>query len=90
MHGRAAPGNNNEMNGKDYLKTPAPQGPDFVGVGMQKCGTSWLAEMLAQHPDVLVRKKEINFFVRFYRKGYGWYDHHLGALFCYPVPATQH
>lgn len=54
--------------------TSERKGPDFVGVGMQKCGTSWVADMLAQHPGVLMRKKEINFFVRYYSKGYRWYE----------------
>ena len=48
-------------------------GPDFIGVGMQKCGTSWLADIVAQHPDILMHKKEINFFVRHFHKGYHWY-----------------
>jgi len=29
---------------------------------------------LAQHPRLLIRKKEISFFVRFYHKGYRWYN----------------
>ncbi len=50
-------------------------GPDFVGVGIQKGGTTWLGEVVAQHPQVLMRKKEIDFFVRFFHKGYRWYEH---------------
>ena len=49
------------------------EGPDFVVVGVQKSGTTWLGEMLAQHPGVLMRKKELDFFIRFYHKGYDWY-----------------
>lgn len=52
---------------------PVSAGPDFVGVGMQRCGTTWAADMLSQHPGILIRKKEINFFVRYYRKGTRWY-----------------
>lgn len=51
------------------------EGPDFVGVGVQKCGTSWIGNILAQHPQVLLEKKEISFFVRHFHRGYGWYHH---------------
>lgn len=50
-----------------------PGGPDFIGIGAQKCGTSWVADILAQHPGVLIRKKEVNFFVRRFHRGYRWY-----------------
>ena len=50
------------------------RGPDFVGIGVQKSGTTWLAHILAQHPDILMRKKEIRFFVRFFHRGYDWYE----------------
>ena len=53
---------------------PRERGPDFVGVGVQKSGTNWLADVLGQHPDVLIRKKEISFFVRHFHRGYGWYE----------------
>ena len=56
-------------------RSPRPEGPDFVGVGVQKGGTTWLGEILAQHPQVLMSKKEINFFVRYFHKGYSWYHH---------------
>jgi hypothetical protein len=29
-----------------------PRGPDFLGVGPEKTGTSWMYEQLAAHPDV--------------------------------------
>ena len=61
------------MTAQTSVKPLLREGPDFVGVGVQKGGTSWLAEMIAQHPGVLMRKKEINFFVRNYHRGYGWY-----------------
>lgn len=35
----------------------------FIGIGAPKCGTSWLWEMLRQHPDVyLPEKKELHYF----------------------------
>ena len=37
--------------------------PDFLGVGMQKAGTSWLYEQLRNHPDAwLPKRKELHFF----------------------------
>lgn len=61
------------MSTAPLTRTPRPQGPDFVGVGVQKAGTSWVGHILAQHPQLLMSKKEINFFVRYYHKGYRWY-----------------
>jgi hypothetical protein len=53
--------------------TSEPSGPsrppDFVGVGAQKCGTSWWYSLLRQHPDVAKgrgRGKELHFFDDFY------------------------
>lgn len=38
--------------------------PDFMCIGAQRAGTSWLGHHLRQHPDVLIRKKEIHYFDR--------------------------
>jgi hypothetical protein len=39
--------------------------PDFICIGSQKAGTSWLFEALRQHPDVwLAPYKEVHFFDR--------------------------
>ena len=48
-------------------------GPDFVGIGVQKSGTTWVGEVLEQHPSVLMRKKEISFFIHHFHRGYDWY-----------------
>src|SRR3989344_5640213 len=38
---------------------------DFIGVGAPKCGTTWIAECLAEHPDVCFSwNKEPHFFNR--------------------------
>lgn len=38
---------------------------DFICVGAEKCGTTWLAEMLRQHPRVFVPpQKELHYFNR--------------------------
>lgn len=54
--------------------------PDFLIIGAQKCGTTWLWEMLRQHPGTDLRnRKEIHFFSssKNYRKGIEWYYHHF-------------
>jgi len=48
-------------------------GPDFIGVGVQKSGTTWVARRLAEHPQILLGKKEISFFTHEFHRGYGWY-----------------
>ena len=50
--------------------------PTFLVIGAQKCGTSWLAHMIRQHPEVsAAEKKELHFFdlVDNYKRGLGWY-----------------
>ncbi len=35
---------------------------DFIGVGAPKCGTTWVAQCLSEHPQICLSKpKEINF-----------------------------
>ena len=48
-------------------------GPDFVGVGAQKSGTTWVGDILSQHPQIMMRKKELSFFIHHFHKGYEWY-----------------
>lgn len=48
--------------------------PDFMIIGVQKGGTTFLYDLLVQHPDVRpARTKEIGFFDRFRGRGLGWY-----------------
>lgn len=43
--------------------------PNFLLIGAQKCGTSWLANKIRQHPDVFApEEKELHFFDK--RKAY--------------------
>ena len=54
--------------------------PDFLIIGGQKCGTTWLWNMLHQHPETdLPEKKEIHYFggIENYRKGIQWYYNHF-------------
>lgn len=48
--------------------------PDFVGVGVQKSGTTWWFELIVSHPEVFHRPeihKERHFFARFARDRFG-------------------
>ena len=39
--------------------------PTFLGLGSQRCGSSWLWSVLNNHPHVRVsKKKEVNFFTK--------------------------
>lgn len=51
--------------------------PTFLGIGVQKAGTSWLASLLAQHPEVaMAPDKEVHYFDSRVRtaRGLGWYE----------------
>jgi hypothetical protein len=38
--------------------------PDFIGIGAQKAGTTWLHHNLQAHPGIFVPKKEVHYFNR--------------------------
>jgi hypothetical protein len=74
---------------------------DFVAVGPQRTGTSWLDQMLRRHPSVCLPRqvKETMFFEQHWDKGAAWYAAHFpacgeGALrgevapTCFDVPAA--
>lgn len=47
---------------------------DFICIGANKSGTTWLYEMVRQHPEICVSKvKEPHFYSHNYDKGYEWY-----------------
>lgn len=79
--------------------------PTFVGIGAQKCASSWLYRVLEHHPEVGVsREKEVDFFSHRFDHGYRWYERrfeHCGgrkaigevspSYFCEPAaPARIH
>ncbi len=56
---------------------PCPSGwrigpPDFIGVGVQRCGTTRWFDLLASHPEVVpsMAAKELHYFDRFYAGGF--------------------
>jgi len=54
-------------------------GVDFVGVGAQRSGTSWLHACLYEHPAICAPIKELHFFSRErnYERGLDWYVGHF-------------
>ena len=54
--------------------------PDFLGIGTQKGGTTYLHGLLQQHPQVyLAHPKELHFFSLHHHRGLEWYGHHFDA-----------
>lgn len=55
--------------------------PDFLVIGAQRCGTTWLYENLRSHPEIFMPEtKEINFFSSIngnFDKGGDWYKDHF-------------
>jgi hypothetical protein len=50
--------------------------PDFIGLGVEKAGTSWIFACLYEHPEICIPKKEVNFFSEkiSWDKGNEWYE----------------
>lgn len=55
--------------------------PNFLIIGAQKAGTTWLAALLRQHPEVFLAPGEVHFFDKAerYRLGLDWYASHFAA-----------
>jgi hypothetical protein len=52
--------------------------PSFIGIGAQKCATSWVYRVLEDHPEaVLSEPKELHFFSSYFDHGYQWYEQHF-------------
>lgn len=55
--------------------------PQFLGIGGQKCGTTWLDKMLRFHPHLgLPPRKEMHFFDANYWRGLDWYRFHFRKM----------
>ncbi len=49
-----------------------------LGIGGQKCASSWLHAIAGSHPEIAVSTpKEVDFFSYFFDRGYQWYDSHF-------------
>jgi len=52
--------------------------PNFLYIGPDKAGSSWLHEVLLAHPQVyMTPAKDLYFFDRYYDKGTDWYASHF-------------
>ena len=48
--------------------------PNFVGIGGQKCASTWISECLRSHPEIFMSSpKELRYFVDNESKGIEWY-----------------
>jgi hypothetical protein len=53
--------------------------PDFIGIGAPRSGTRWLAQCLAEHPEISLPPDEVYFFTKrrivhsFWERGVDWY-----------------
>ena len=55
--------------------------PNFIGIGAQKCATTWLYDLLDLHPEVgLSPLKEIHFFSQYFGYGLQWYQSHFSEV----------
>ncbi len=65
------------MNQRSSPKAPSIKTklPNFLCIGIEKCGTTSLYDLLKQHPDIgLSRYKETQFFNNHWDKGLAWYQ----------------
>jgi len=52
--------------------------PNFLYIGPDKAGSSWLHEVLLAHPQIFMTPaKDLYFFDRYYEKGTDWYAGHF-------------
>ncbi|TRW97464.1 sulfotransferase [Paracoccus sp. M683] len=64
----------------DWDAPGKPRKPTIIGIGAQKAGTTWLSQMLAQHPKIWMPPfKEVQFFShRFVEEHRQWLPWHFG------------
>src|SRR5512145_3457050 len=64
--------------GRAHVASQTTTRPTYVGIGAQKCASTWLHRMLEAHPQVCVPAvKEVDFFSYRYDRGYQWYERRL-------------
>lgn len=66
---------------RQFWLPDAPPRVQFVGIGAQKCASTWLHDVLAQHPEVCLpaQKKEVDYFSYHFDFGYQWYERHFAC-----------
>jgi hypothetical protein len=56
------------------VASPEPTKPNFIYIGPDKAGSSWLHEVLLTHPQVFMPvAKDLYYFDRYYDRGDSWY-----------------
>lgn len=56
-------------------------GPTIIGIGAQKCASSWVHMAMGAHPDIAVSSpKELDFFSYHFDRGYEWYARHFASM----------
>lgn len=54
--------------------------PTFIGIGAQKCASTWLHRILSEHPQIgMPQEKEVDFFSYHFDHGYQWYERQFDA-----------
>lgn len=49
-----------------------------IGIGAQKCASSWIHSVAGSHPEIGVSDpKELDFFSYYFDRGYRWYESHF-------------
>ncbi|MDP1941039.1 MAG: sulfotransferase domain-containing protein [Nitrosomonas sp.] len=49
--------------------------PTFIGLGAQKCASTWMYRVLQDHPEAAMSEpKELDYFSYYYGRGYYWYE----------------
>lgn len=51
--------------------------PNFIIIGAQKSGTTWLVDMLKLHPQIFINREEVHYYDNNYEKGKEWYLNHF-------------
>ena len=60
--------------------------PNFLGIGGQKCASTWVYRVLKDHPQAGVGDpKELDFFSYFFNHGFQWYESHFSRSIGRPV-----
>lgn len=55
--------------------------PTLIGIGAQKCASSWIHAAIAAHPQAgAARLKELDYFSYRYDRGHAWYRAHFAGL----------
>ncbi|KAH3735209.1 heparan sulfate glucosamine 3-O-sulfotransferase 1-like isoform X2 [Dreissena polymorpha] len=68
---------NTFKHGYAEVKACARRFPEAIIIGIQKCGTTALAEFLGIHPQLAVKKEQTYFFSSNYSLGLDWYLHQM-------------